>query len=133
MSTQVNTYVIAGVCLPYDEFFDAVAEYLKERYSCDSYTKDDAWDYVEKFRDSAFKDVQHHKGLCVVIDGACGEYVVIGRVLTRSDNGGHLHHSPTDFGSEMTELEKELILDAIETHFGIKEKKLKILVFSHYR
>ena len=69
MSMQHNIYVMIGTTFPYDTFKDDV------KYS-----------QLEPFMDSAFDDVHHHEGLCILFDGMNGEYVAVGKVLAKSAN-----------------------------------------------
>lgn len=110
MSTQVNTYVMCGVKLPYD--------------------KEDHFETLEVYYDSAFQGVHHYKGLCIVDDGMSGEYMFIGRVLAKTKDHQHFD---VPMAVSISELEKELIASLIETQFGIKEPAVQVWVFSHYR
>jgi hypothetical protein len=73
MSTQLNTYVLVGVKLPYDHF------------SGDDLDTDADYEKLEPYMDSAFKGIEHHNGLCVLFDGMNGKYIAAGRVLAKTD------------------------------------------------
>ena len=70
MSVQVNTYVMCGAVLPYDVLYG------------------DEWDgKLDPYLDSARGPIHHHNRLCVLVDGMNGEYVAIGRVLAKTEEG----------------------------------------------
>lgn len=110
MSVQVNTYVMYGALLPYTE---------------------DPDDKFDPYRDSAYKGIHHHLGLCVLQDGMNGEYTAIGKVLAKSEESQGLE-SPVmligpspDEASELKRAISELVPDA--------EFEVLPIVLSHYR
>lgn len=68
MSVQVNHYVVWGVCIHPGA----------RKVTLES---------LEPYIDSPFKGIEHHNGLCVLYDGMCGKYLVVGRVLKKSEEG----------------------------------------------
>lgn len=117
MSSQCNTYVIIGAKFPYDTFSD---DAIRER--------------MEPYYDSAFKGIHHHDGLCVLRDGMNGEYVIIGKVLAKTEN--HLNfeqiieipHDPQAAYEIKTD-----IVQAFGDAIGSDDFKVGPIVVSHYR
>lgn len=73
MSTQVNTYVMFGCLLDYDE--------LKTKNG------GSIWDKIEPYTDNAFKpEFNPQAGITVLYDGANGKYVAIGHVVAKTEN-----------------------------------------------
>jgi hypothetical protein len=113
MSVQMNTYVMWGAVLPFDEFRD----------------RDD----FEKYCDDAFKGIHHHNGLCILDDGMDGKYVAIGHVLEKTANHGGFGKPIRLIGEPDIDFN---VFERIETVIG---RPLKIdevcgwLVISHYR
>ncbi len=112
MSTQVNTYVILGVKLPYPKG-GGDEEYKK----------------YEKYMDDAFEPRQ--RGLVVLFDGRDGRYVIIGHVMAVTDEGGSFDDvielaPPTD--KLLKSIAKE-----IKAHFGLENQQIKYWVTSLYR
>lgn len=66
MSVQLNTYVMRGVLLPFDN--------------------DKEYEKYEPYFDDAFKGIHHHEGLCVLSDGMNGRYMAIGQVIAKTAN-----------------------------------------------
>lgn len=117
MSTQSNTYMMVGAKLPYDQFTEEQHEELLDTY-----------------RDSAYKGIQHHNDLCVVVDGMSGRYVFIGRVLAKTDdqNGNYGFYNPIDATAAMTpELQAE-VTTLIQQQFGLA-LDVRLWAFTHYR
>lgn len=113
MSVQSNTYVMAGVKLPFDHFSD------EQREAMDDY------------RDSAYHGIQHHNGLCVVDDGMCGEYTFIGRVLAKSIDEHGSGIPPTDC-TVSEELRAE-VAGLLIKHFDLAYADVRVWAFTHCR
>lgn len=113
MSTQANTYAIIGAVLPYD----AVGG--------------DNYDKFEPYFDNAFDGIHHHDGLCILGDGMNGEYAIVGKVIAKSDEMGHLG-SPVVFrpipNNELQELK-----DKIEGLFPDHSIEIRAIALTHYR
>jgi hypothetical protein len=124
MSTQINQYVIYGINLPYQFHKDW------EKLNPDKGDWDDNFDKFEN--DSAFTDkINHHDGIFCLFDGCNGNYIIIGRVLEKTDDHGYIQ-GPTCF-QEPTEMEKEFIGNSITRNFGIDKPDMKIWFVTHYR
>ena len=78
MSTQTTTYVLWGISLDY-KAIDALGLF-----------DDGDWhDLLGQYEDSAYKPATNPKNDCTVIsDGMCGDYVMVGHVLAKSDESG---------------------------------------------
>lgn len=111
MSVQVNTYVLRGAMLGYEQ--------LIERHEA-----------LEPYLDDPFEGIHHHDGLCVLIDGMSGEYVAIGHVIAKSRDGAQFDAPvalpPPDAMSA------ELLKTAIEALVGVPVV-IGDFVISHYR
>lgn len=102
MSVQTCQYLIWGIRIPYKE-----NNQLSETHR-------------EFMDDSAFKDgVKHKDGIFCLFDGMNGDFIIIGRVLAKAKDG-ELLGSPPIALSELTDLEKELILNSIHRNFNIQ-------------
>lgn len=118
MSVQSNTYVLVGVMLPYDHFTEEQHEEL-----------------LPPYRDSAYKGIEHHNGLCVITDGMSGKYVAIGRVLAKSDdqNGNYGFNEPVDLDNASSPELRNEVEELIYEHFGFEDPSVRDWVFTHYR
>ncbi len=126
MSTQINTYVMIGAKYPLDEFERTISENL-------NLPKDDedaAIELICEYRDSAYGGIEHHKGLCVLHDVYSGKWVVIGRVIQKSEEHSFLGDP---YECVITQEQKDLIAGAIDANFGIKAAPISLWVFSYYR
>ena len=114
MSTQINTYVIFGVELPYKPF--------------------EGRDDFEPYTDSPFKGIEHHKGLCVLEDGMNGEYIIIGRVLAKTANNDHFN-GVVNIGALMPSADERVEIERdIANLIGDGDKRpAKVILVSHYR
>jgi hypothetical protein len=114
MDVRSNTYVIVGVKLDYDHFDEEQEESL-----------------LEPYKDSAYRGIEHHNGLCVISDGMSGDYIIAGRVLAKTvDDEGR--------GFDMTECDTspELVAEVaglLTEHLGIENPEVQVLAFTHYR
>ena len=73
MSTQVNTYVLHGVIVPY---YDHLAPGAYEKY-----------ELIEPYLDSAFEVAANPKdGLTILADGKSVQYIAIGHVIAKTAN-----------------------------------------------
>jgi hypothetical protein len=112
MSTQWNQYLIYGVKISYG-------------------TTDEPYEKYEDFFDSAFEGIKQHRGLCVLYDGMNGDYILIGHVLEKSDEGQPFQ-DPMDLEAPTGGF-AEVIAGAIEREFGIEKPQLKLWLVTHYR
>jgi hypothetical protein len=113
MSVQVNTYVMEGVLFEYAA--------LEDRY-----------EDFEPYMDSAFEGIKHKDGICVLFDGMNGDYVAIGRVIAKTENGQHFETGPitiTPSTSFESQVELSLAISRLVGH-GVT---LRYMVISHYR
>lgn len=108
MSTQVNTYVILGVRLPY---------------------VNDTYEKYEKYMDDAFNPRQ--QGLVVLYDGRDGRYIIIGHVVAVTDEGGSFD-DVIEIEPPKEKLLKSIAAE-IKAHFGLENQKIKYYVTSLYR
>lgn len=113
MSVQTNTYAIIGAMIPYKA------------------AGGDNYERLEPYFDSAFDGIHHHDGLCVISDGMNGDYAVVGKVLAKSDEFGHLP-KPVVFepitNPEMVELKGK-----IEALFPDQPIEIRAITLTHYR
>ena len=113
MSVQLNTYIMWGVLLPFDEFSE------REDF--------------EPYHDSAFKGIHHHDGLCILSDGMNGKYMAIGHVLDKTSNFEGFDKPISLIG------QPELDFDVFERIQKLIKRQLKMeevcgwMVVSHYR
>lgn len=121
MSAQSNTYVMVGVMFSYKEF--------KERFIGED---DEGYDrYVDAYSDSAYKGIQHHNGLCVVLDGMNGRHAFIGRVLAKTVDESGDGIDPTDL--TVTDELLDEVAGLLVEHFRLMLPKVKTWAFTHYR
>lgn len=116
MSVQINSYLIVGIELNYDDF------------------RGEEWfNIFEPYMDSAFAGIHHYKGLCVISDGMNGEYIVVGRVLEKTKNYEYFPAGPLKLEVESATL--EMIRDLIRANFDISfdDDDVKVMVLTHYR
>lgn len=84
MSTQVNTYVLWGLILPYEEVNALPGG------------EDSAYDRAEPYTDSAFdEDVNPKNEVTILFDGMNGKYVAVGHVIAKTRDYGHFHQPVT--------------------------------------
>ncbi len=68
MSSQVNTYVMFGVLMPYN-------------------SDDEFYDRCERYRDTAYKpEVNKVDNVTVLFDGMNGDYIALGHVIAKTAN-----------------------------------------------
>ena len=116
MSVQVNTYLVIGVKLPYD----------------DKWTGEDNYEKFEDYHDSAYEGIHHHNGLCMLSDGMSGEYVIIGKVLQKSGSHGGLR-GVTDLDEiDSNGCDRIYVGSLLKAQFDI-DKPATIMIVSHYR
>lgn len=111
MSTNKTDYIILGIKMEYSEY--------NSRFN-----PDDDWCIHEEYFNSKIND------LIVVKDGMSGKYVVIGKLIDKSEEYE---------GLSMNTINKDIFKDKkliknMQNIFGFEESeiKLNILVFSHY-
>ena len=116
MSVQSNTYIMAGVKLPFNHF-----------------TEDQRLE-LDRYEDSAFSGIHHHNGLCMIGDGMDSKYVFIGRVLTKTDdqNGNYGLDAPVDCSLVMTPALHAEVTTLISEQFNFAAN-VHLWVFTHYR
>ena len=124
MSVQQNIYVIWGVWLNYDDFYTL----LKNKYNL---TKDEVYDQIiEEYRDSAFEGIKHKNKLCVIMDGMCGKYVIIGHVIAKSDENQQGLEKVIAIQALPSKLKKQIKTNLREI-FDIEENP-QWLIVNHY-
>lgn len=113
MSTQLNTYVMWGVLLPY--------------------SADDAvYDQCDPYLDSAFDPAVNAKnGITVLFDGMCGEYIAVGHVVDKTENYRGFER-PISIGRPKRAW-KDGLRAAIAEIGVVAAPKPAWLVVSHYR
>lgn len=111
MSIQTNQYLIYGINVP----VKWIDKWKKENKGKDWY------ETFESFMDdSAYKKtVKHKDGIFCLYDGMSGKYLIIGKVLDKSEEGEHLaDRGPISF-DDRPEDEKKAIADSIQRNFGV--------------
>lgn len=121
MSTEVNTYVLYGAILDYDEV---------NRENDDDY--DDGYERCEPFFvDDSFDPEK----VGILYDGMSGKYVAIGHIIARTEDYQHFH-SPISLSEHETRL-AEWATDTLEVIrvLGLDpaNRKFGWHVISHYR
>ena len=117
MGVELNTYVILGALIDYEEH-------------------EDRYDDFEPYIDSAFKGIEHKDGLCVIFDGMNGDYIFIGKVIAKT--GLHVgFDEPIEVPNMLAEEvihEAMTIADNIRNTFGIPVAhcEVKPWVVSHH-
>jgi hypothetical protein len=117
MSTQLNTYVLVGVKLPYDHFSDGSSS-------------DEDFERLEPYMDSAFKGIEHHDGLCVLFDSVNGKYIAAGRVLAKTGESDGFSGAIDAHMSPALQTEVAALL---QQHLQIATPDVRVWVISHYR
>lgn len=114
MGTRTNTYVVLGVKLDYEHFSEEQEE-----------------DLLEPYKDSAYRGIEHHNGLCVISDGMGGNYIVAGRVLAKTidDEGRGIDMTECDTSPELFAEVAGLLTE----HLDIENPEVQVLAFTHYR
>lgn len=114
MSVQANQYLIYGAKLDYKKYGDT----------------DDGYARFEKYRDSAFRtDDLNPNGLHCLFDGMNGRYIIIGRCLKKSEEGGTISDTIIEpINTELAEMTRLLV----KAELGIEEPMALHLV-THYR
>lgn len=124
MSIQTNQYLIYGISVPKKW----PSEWLKKNPGKD-------WgDTFEPFMDdSAYKKtVKHKEGIFCLYDGMSGGYIIIGKVLQKSQDGELIADGGPISIDEPTQEEKQEILVSIRKNFGLTGV-LKHWLVTHYR
>jgi hypothetical protein len=99
MSTQINIYYIVGYKFNYKEFNKTFKK---------SPDDDSAFETIEPIYDSAFEGIKD--GLTALFDGNSGQYVVIGKVLNKTQDGQPFDDLVIEFKNSLKERKKEKIL-----------------------
>jgi len=123
MSTQVNQYFMYGICLPYN--------WHKE---WESETGKDFHDTFDEFmQDNAFeRKVNHKEGIFCLFDGRDGRYIIIGRVLEKSDDDfRYLGSNKPITIPNLTDIEKEYIQNSVKKYFNL-DKEFNFYFVTHY-
>ena len=123
MSVNSNTYVVFGIKLDYDELYDKI----------ENSNKEDLWEeLLDKYRESAFGPAK--EDFSIIPDGMDGEYVVIGKVLDKTE----VYESFPGFANlTISDAEKIEVMSKImnlmeELEVVILHDFPKLLVFTHY-
>ena len=118
MSTQTNQYIVVAMR------FDFFEDYEK-------------WHGIfEPFEDSAYSEIKHHNGLCVMADGRDGEFIFIGRVLKKTKEGQWFEEQYDLYSLVPTEEERQLLAALIGVTFPDLPKPLpdvKLWMFTYLR
>jgi hypothetical protein len=124
MSTQVNQYFIYGTLLPYK--WHREWERITGKNFCDTY---------EKFMtDNAFTtEIKHIDGIMCLFDGRDGKYIIIGRVLKKTDDNNRYMASgkPIEVPLLRPE-EEEKVMDSVVKHFGVNDVGFGYYFVTHY-
>lgn len=77
--------------------------------------------HFESFMDdSAFKsEIKHKDGIFCLYDGRDGQWIFIGRVLSKAADGEFLGENKPIPIADLTPLEQELIKTSVERNFGV--------------
>lgn len=125
MGVAATHYVVLGVALKdkkkVKEFFAISEKFL---------------DFTEKYDDNGYKDkpTPTESGIHMIVDGMCGKYIVIGKILSKGIEEGlpftqmTLDDNERDMGDIYPELRK--IDRALGTDFN--ELPLQYLAFTHW-
>ncbi|MFX0133803.1 MAG: hypothetical protein ACFFDN_09170 [Candidatus Hodarchaeota archaeon] len=111
MSTHFNQYIIAGIKLPYPD-------------------NDDFYEKYESFEDNGYKTTIK-TGLTMLFDGMCGNYVIIGKVLKKSEIDMPFDEDIIEI-PQITPSVKKHIITEINKHFDIEYKPIKIYIVTHW-
>jgi hypothetical protein len=121
MSSQMNTYVMVGVMLPFDFFNHRFPD-----------SENEVFELLEPYMDSAFKGIHHNDGLCVLFDGMCGKYIAAGRVLAKTSDHDGLPR-PIDATLAMTPEMQGEVATLLQQKLQIPGPEVRVWVLSHYR
>ncbi|MBN7763698.1 hypothetical protein JYP52_21400 [Nitratireductor aquibiodomus] len=131
MSAQVNTYVMFGVILDYEQAHSVW------RHDDPAYPS--LFDVLEPYMDDAFKTETNPKdGLTVLYDGMSGKYIAIGHVIAKTGNFEHFENPVSAIG-DMKAPAKDFLepLSALLTRLdlppGAPRSALGWHVISHHR
>jgi len=115
MSTQINQYIVYGTKLDYSKY------------------KGDVWyDIFEPYCDNPFEGIHHYNGICVIDDGMCGEYIVVGRVIHKT--GDHqFFDGPISLDNLLTITEREFVEVAVKKLLDTEEIEFGYFLIGHYR
>lgn len=128
MSTQSNQYVILGVKFGYNQLGENHPK-LADNAS--------RFDLIEPYLDDqSGGEIFHHNGLCLISDGMCGKYELVGRVLLKSEEGESLD-GPLDLDRLMTNNEhlRDTIAALISINFEeqVSPTEVGLWFVTHYR
>lgn len=129
MSTQVNTYVMFGFVLDYDE---ARKMFTKTNPHVELF------DFLEDYMDSAFDDKINPKDdISVLYDGRDGVYIAAGHVIAKSGNYEGFAspiQAPTRVSSKILDSIMNLVSSlGYDPNDLIIHGKLGCHIISHYR
>jgi hypothetical protein len=126
MGVAATHYVVLGVALKnkaqVKKFFGISEKFL---------------DFTDKYNDNGYKDkpTKTDSGIHMIVDGMCGEYIVIGKILSKGvDDGLPFTQMPTELIAlgEATKIMEEIskIDNVMETTFS--ELPLEYIAFTHW-
>jgi hypothetical protein len=117
MSTNVNTYIMRGMLLPYKKGMT-----------------DEERAILEEYMDSARSPNTNPKdGLTVLLDGMNGQYIAVGHVLAKTMNGGGFD-VPFVLGKTACTYDSGKMLEIVaRAGLPLDGAVLDTLVISHYR
>ncbi len=112
MSTQTNQYFMYGIEKPYEWHREWEKETGKEFHAT----------FEEYMHDNAFtRKVEHKDGIFCLFDGRDGRYVIIGRVLAKTDDDDpFLGSGKPIVVPDLSDIEREYIEESVFKHFGLK-------------
>lgn len=128
MGVSATHYIVLGVALTDKE---QVKEFFK--------ISDEQYEYLDEYHDNAYSDkiTPNSSGIHIIEDGMSGKYVVVGKILQRSDYGFNLNETSTlPVSGLISEESKEVYSKILEvdrilnTKFGSLD--LKYLIFTHF-
>ena len=124
MSTQTNQYFMYGKLVPYNWHKEWEKETGKNFHKTfDKFMEDNAYDTITKHKD----------GIFCLFDGRDGRYIIIGRVLQKTDDDQPFLGSDEPLQvPKMEEHEKIIIEDSVFRHFGLEDDFHHYFV-THYR
>ena len=112
MSVQSNQYLIYGARLDFKKYAD-----------------DEDYERFGRYMDSAFDDTMNPNGLHCLYDGKSGQYIVIGRCLSKSPEGGTVESMEIpSIGPDLAEMTHLLV----RAELGI-EAPMALHLITHYR
>jgi hypothetical protein len=126
MGVAATHYVVLGVVLKDEKkvkaFFGKEEKFL---------------DFTDKYDDNGYKDepTPTESGIHMIVDGMCGKYIVIGKILSKGvDDGLPFTQMPTELIAlgEATRIMEEIYKIDVVMKTKFSELPLQYLAFTHW-